>query len=75
MKKAARGATDFKSGTKLGVILVKWSDNNAVHIASNHVGVEPLGSVERWCPEEKKKKQIQCPQLISRYNKGMGGVD
>ena len=75
MKKAGRGATDFKSDTKLGVILVKWLDNNAVHIASNHVGVEPLGSVERWCPEEKKKKQIQCPQLISPYNKGMGGVD
>ena len=30
--------------------------------------------VERWFPEE-EKKQIQCPQLISRYNKGMGGVD
>ena len=57
------------------VILVKWLDNNAVHIASNDVGVKPLGFVERCCAEEKKKKQIQCPQLILRYNKGMGGFD
>ncbi|CAB4043729.1 Hypothetical predicted protein, partial [Paramuricea clavata] len=75
MKKAGRGTTDYKSDTTQGLIVVKWLDNNAVHVASNFVGVEPLGSVERWCPEDKKKKKIQCPQLILRYNKSMGGVD
>ena len=75
MNKAGRGAIDFKSDAESGIVVVKWLDNNAVHIASNYVGVEPLGAVERWSPTEKKRMNIQCPQVILRYNKGMGGVD
>ena len=75
MNKAGRGAIDFKSDVGSGIVVVKWLDNNAVHIASNYVGVEPLGAVERWSPAEKKRMSIQCPQVILRYNKGMGGVD
>jgi hypothetical protein len=61
MKEGGRGTIDYKSDTTQGIIVVKWLDNNAVHVVSNFVGVEPLGSVERWCPEDKKKKKIQCP--------------
>ena len=75
MKKAGRGATDFKLDVNTGVIVVKWMDNNAVHIASNYVGVEPFGSVERWSKSKKERAKLQCPQLISQYNKGMGSVD
>ena len=64
-----------KSDTEFGVIIVKWFDNNAVHIASNYVGVKPMGIVERWSQKDQKKKNIQCPQLVLQYNKGMGGVD
>ena len=67
MKKAGRGTIDFKTDLESGVIIVKGLDNNAVHIASNCVGVEPVGEVERWSPEDRK-----CPQLILQ---GMGGVD
>ena len=66
---------DFTSDTESGIIVVKWLDNNIVHIASNYIGVEPFGSVQRWSPKDKKRKSIQCPQLILRYNKGMEGVD
>lgn len=75
MTKAGRGAIDYKSDAESGIVVVKWLDNNTVHIASNCVGVEPLGTIERWCPAEKKDMNIQCPQVILRYNKGMGGVD
>ena len=75
MQKAGRGTMDYKSGAKFGVIIVKWFDNNAVHIASSYVGVEPMGIVERWSQKDQKKKNIQCPQLVLQYNKGMGGVD
>ncbi len=75
MKKAGRGATDFKLDVNTGVIVVKWMHNNAVHIASNYVGVEPFGSVERWSKNKKERAKVQCPQLIAQYNKGMGGVD
>ena len=58
-----------------GVIILKWMDNNAVHIASNFIVVEPISSVNRWIPEEKCRKEIQCPRIIKEYNGGMGGVD
>jgi hypothetical protein len=74
MKKAGRGATDFKLEVNTGVIIVKM-DNNAVHIASNYVGVEQFGSAERWSKNKNEKVKVQCPQLIAQYNKGMGGVD
>ena len=70
MTKAGRGAIDFKSDAEPGIVVVKWLDNNTIH-----VGVEPLGTIQRWCPAEKKDVNIQCPQMILRYNKGMGGVD
>ena len=75
LKKSGRGSLDYRSDLNTGVIIAKWQDNNAVYIASNFVGIEPMGSVERWCPKEKARKKIQCPQLISSYNSGMGGVD
>ena len=34
-----------------------------------------MGVVERWSQKDQKKKNIQCPQLVLQYNKGMGGVD
>ena len=55
--------------------LLIYLKNRGIHIASNYDGVEPLGAVQRWSPAEKKRMNIQCPQVILRYNKGMGGVD
>ena len=46
-----------------------------MHVASNFVGVEPVGKVKRWSGVDKCKKEIDCPQLVLCYNKGMGGVD
>ena len=53
---------DFKSDLNSGLIVAKWMDNNAVHVASNFLGMHPIGHVNRWCHDEKKKKAIDCPQ-------------
>ena len=75
LKKLGRGSLDFKSDMNSGLIVVKWMDNGPVHVASNYLGIQPLGSVQRWCPDRKQRVDIACPQLILHYNKGMGGVD
>lgn len=75
LKKSGRGSMDYMTDLNTGVIITKWMDNNAVHIASNFIGVEPMSSVTRWIPEEKCRKEIQCPRIIKEYNGGMGGVD
>ena len=53
----------------------KWLDNSCVHIATNFVGIDPLGKIERWCTDDKVRKQIQSHRIILFYNEGMGGVD
>nr|XP_018672513.1 piggyBac transposable element-derived protein 2-like [Ciona intestinalis] len=75
LKKNGRGAVDFRSDFNSGILVTKWYDNNAVHIGSNFVGIEPMSTIDRWSSEIKEKVPIQCPQIITMYNKGMGGVD
>ena len=55
---------DFKSDLTSGLIVAKWMDNSAVHVASNFVGVQPIGHIKRWSHDEKRKKEIDCPQLV-----------
>ncbi len=75
LKKSGRGSLDYMTDLNSGVIIAKWMDNNAVHLASNFIGVEPMQTVSRWIPEEKCRKDIPCPNIIKEYNGGMGGVD
>ncbi len=75
LKKMGRGSLDYKSDANSGVIVAKWCDNNAVHAASNFVGIEPQGSVQRWSSEAKEKIDVPCPRIIQVYNSGIGGVD
>lgn len=44
-------------------------------MVTNHDTVEPLGKVKRWSAVEKQKVDIQQPQLFTKYNASMGGVD
>ncbi len=75
LKSAGHGSVDYKSDLNSGVIVAKWFDNGPVHLASNFVGVAPMASIERWCPNEKKRVEIYCPLLVKFYNRGMGGVN
>ena len=75
LAKLGRGSIDFKSDMNSGILIVKWYDNNAVHMASNYVGIEPMAEAERWCPNAKACINVGCPQVIKAYNGGMGGID
>ncbi|XP_049948076.1 piggyBac transposable element-derived protein 3-like [Schistocerca serialis cubense] len=58
-----------------GVIVTKWVDNSVFTLASTCEGVEPVSFVKRYSAKEKKTVQVQGPQIITAYNKHMGGVD
>ena len=66
---------DYRCDSNSGIMAIKWVDNSMVNLASNFVGVEPVGELETWCGKEKVRKSIPCPQIVQQYKKSMGGVD
>lgn len=52
--KKNRGDFDFKVSSEKSIVVVKWYDNNMVHMASNYYGVFPLHQVTRYSQKEKK---------------------
>ncbi len=42
------------------IVLCKWNDNRAVHVASNFYGVNPITNKKRY--SQKRKKHIQVPR-------------
>jgi hypothetical protein len=72
-EKAKRGTYWMVSDER--VRAVKWKDNKAVTVASNHDGINPIAAAPRWSREEQKRVNVDQPRLIHNYNQDMGGVD
>lgn len=75
MKKQLRADFDYRFDTKNEILIVRWMDNNVVTIGTNFDDLEPMGKVKRWCSSQKQKIDVNMPNLLVNYNKGMGGVD
>lgn len=73
--KKNRGDFDWKVSSQKSIIVVKWSDNNMVHMVSNFYGVFPLHPVTRYSQKQKMRIPVKQPQNIKKYNTNMGGVD
>ena len=74
MKKKGRGAISMQATSDIA--LVQWNDNNIVTMASNAYGALPTTTVNRVASIKKRTKvTVSCPQVISMYNRYMGGVD
>ncbi|XP_066957626.1 LOW QUALITY PROTEIN: piggyBac transposable element-derived protein 3-like [Macrobrachium rosenbergii] len=72
-KTVARGTLDFVSSE--GILAARWKDNNIVTVLSTDVGVEPVADIQQYNREEKKKVGVPCPNVITKYNSRMGGID
>ncbi|KAF2892692.1 hypothetical protein ILUMI_13482 [Ignelater luminosus] len=75
MKKKSRGEYDFRLAQEQNILILKWLDNAAVTAASTLYGSEPVTHVQRYSQRDKKKIQVNMPQLIAQYNKVMSGTD
>lgn len=77
LKKTVRG-TSFECVTNIegvDVSAVVWKDNKCVTLLSSFVGKEPVSNVTRYDRKQKCTTNIECPSVIVKYNKHMGGVD
>jgi len=52
-----------------------WRDNKVVTLLSTFVEIDPISKVKRFSKTENKFIEIDCPNIVSVYNKHMGGVD
>ena len=43
-----RGAIDYRVDANSGIRIIKWVDNNIVHLASTYASVNPVTQVQRW---------------------------
>ncbi|XP_051948260.1 piggyBac transposable element-derived protein 2-like [Xyrauchen texanus] len=77
MKKKGRGTFEEKETKFEGVNLraVKWHDNRSVHLLSTYAAAYPTTLVKRWDKKTQKVVEVVRPNIVSIYNKSMGGVD
>ena len=54
---------------------MKWFDNKAVQVTSNHGTADISSQVKRWDGKTKKHMMVDCPDIVKEYNSVMGGVD
>ena len=52
---------------------MRWKDNGVVGVASNCVGVNPIGTAKRRNKAQKKFVLIPCPQRLKFTTKGWEG--
>ncbi|KAJ8930270.1 hypothetical protein NQ314_016937 [Rhamnusium bicolor] len=52
-----------------------WKDNISVTLISSFAGKNPVSRVRRFDRKEKKNIDVDCPYIITEYNRHMGGVD
>lgn len=57
------------------VVLTKWYDNSSVALASNFCGIGQPDQCRRYDKKQKIYINVQRPEVVARYNEGMGGVD
>lgn len=74
LKKRGRGSCSVTTSSD-NISVLRWVDNNIVHMISSFVGKEPQDTVRRWDKTKKSHVNIPRPQAVIQYNKFMGGVD
>lgn len=57
------------------ITAVRWKDIKNVNALSTFTGNEPVQQAKRYCHQEKKRIEINQPNIINAYNKSMAGVD
>ena len=75
MEKLERGASDVVTDKNSNLTLVRWKDNKLVTVASTFVGKMPLRKDHRYVKAQNGRTEIDKPQSIFLYNKGMRGVE
>ena len=75
MEKLEKSASDVVTDKNSNLTLVRWKDNKVVIVASTFVGKMPLRKAHRYVKAQNGRAEIDQPQSIFVYSKGMGEAD
>ena len=74
-KKKERGYHECYISDNNQCAIVAWKDSKRVLLGSNYVSVAPETTLKRWDKSKRCYIDVQTPQIVTRYNKSMSGVD
>lgn len=57
------------------IVAVIWKDTKVVSLLSTFASVDPVVKVSQFDRKQKKRINVDCPNVVKVYNKHMGGVD
>ena len=75
MNKEKRGSSDVVTDVSLNITAIRWKDNKVVNAISIFPGKLPIQQAKRYCHREKRRMNIEQPNIINQYNMSMRGVD
>jgi len=77
LMKKSRGTTAHcvSKVRDIGIVAVTWKDTTIVSLLSTFAAVDPVVKVSRFDRKQKKRVEVNCPNIIKVYNRHMGGVD
>ncbi|XP_065313258.1 piggyBac transposable element-derived protein 3-like [Gordionus sp. m RMFG-2023] len=73
--KKERGYYDYRFEKLNEIFVVRWNDNSVVTVASTCHTISLLSNVSRYSKKISSKIKIPQPNMVTAYNKHMGGVD
>ncbi|XP_065320355.1 piggyBac transposable element-derived protein 3-like [Gordionus sp. m RMFG-2023] len=73
--KKERGYYDYRFEKLNEIFVVRWNDNSVVTVASTCHTISLLSNVSRYSKKISSKIKIPKPNMVTAYNKHMGGVD
>jgi len=57
------------------IVAVIWKDTKIVSLLSTFTAIDPVVKVSRFDRKQKKRIEVDCPNIIQVYNRHMGGVN
>ena len=57
------------------ITAVRWKDNKVVNAVSTFTGKQQIQQVKRYYHSEKRRVNIEQPNVMNQYNMAMGRVD
>ena len=75
MNQEKRESSDVVTDVSLNITAVRCKDNKVVNAISTFTGKQPIQQAKHYYHREKRRVNIEQPNIMNQYNMSMGGVD